>query len=529
MAILLLLGIFFLDGTLGQMRSTWPSDLHPGEDCLTYDGSKVPDCRLFIDPEIKEPYYHPHNTNCSRFWECGPDYEACLFECAPCGKDNPMCNDQWALTFDPAYQFPVGPVCDWPSNIDCTNTPGDCDCLDWQTCVGGKCIPQCEEDKDCPAGYECSDCKWCESLSECSQDSECKHAMCDPPANPHTTCEYCDASSAGCVPGCPDDSLCPANYPICGHGGGAHLCGCNADRDCAADQLCNVNTHECFPKPIDVGCDNDNANCPSQMCDEPNDPYHTCTWCDDTVCKPGCPDNSKCPANRPICGANGQPHRCGCNVDADCADGDKCGNNECYPPECSENGDCTPNDLCDIINTPEYLDCQYCENENCVPGCIDDSHCPPGYECSAHICTPNDGKALVKSIKIYSKSDSCTGCTTDDEGLELTLNGRQDVVYKVQCTTKNLDHNSEVDYDEGSAVFDDKFTLGTFKPDGGCLNAPLDGAVTDSLWKWTGEGDWVGDKICIEWSGSDVFASVCSFVAGGKITACDKADSPVCP
>ena len=124
-----------------------------------------------------------------------------------------MCNDQWALTFDPSYQFPVGPVCDWPSNIDCTNTPGECDCLDWQvsqdyglmigihcdvylqTCVGGKCIPQCEQDKDCPEGYECSDCKWCESLSQCSQDSECKNAMCDPPANPHTTCEYCDATS----------------------------------------------------------------------------------------------------------------------------------------------------------------------------------------------------------------------------------------------------------------------------------------------------------------------------------------------
>ena len=63
MTILLLLGIFFLDGTLGQMRSTWPPWAHPGEECLTYDGSRVPDCRQFIDPEIKEPYYHPHNTS----------------------------------------------------------------------------------------------------------------------------------------------------------------------------------------------------------------------------------------------------------------------------------------------------------------------------------------------------------------------------------------------------------------------------------------------------------------------------------
>ena len=44
-----------------------------------------------------------------------------------------MCNDQWALTFDESYQFPYGPVCDWPSNIDCTNKPGTCECESWQT------------------------------------------------------------------------------------------------------------------------------------------------------------------------------------------------------------------------------------------------------------------------------------------------------------------------------------------------------------------------------------------------------------
>jgi len=131
----------------------------------------------------------------------------------------------------------------------------------------------------------------------------------------------------------------------------------------------------------------------------------------------------------------------------------------------------------------------------------------------------------VKSVKIYSIS--CTGCTT--EGLELTLNGRQDVVNKVQCKTNNLDHNIDVDYDEGSSVFDDKVTLGLFTPDGGCLNAPLDGAVSDSEWKWTGEGEWVGDKICVEWFGGDVFASSCSVISGGKITDCEKIDGAVCP
>ena len=69
--------------------------------------------------------------DCSRFWECGPAGETCLFECAACQTEmnsNPLCNGQWALTFDMRFQYPVGPVCDWPSAIDCT--PGHkCSCL----------------------------------------------------------------------------------------------------------------------------------------------------------------------------------------------------------------------------------------------------------------------------------------------------------------------------------------------------------------------------------------------------------------
>jgi len=522
MKFLFLLGLVFLDGAFGQMRSTWPPWARPGTNCLEYDGSKVPDCRLFVDPSIGEPYYHPHSSNCSRFWECGPDYESCLFECAHCGgSSNPLCNDQEALSFDPSFNYPVGPVCAWPSTIDCTNSPGECDCLPWQTCVGGKCIPQCEEDSDCPSGYECSDCKWCEGLT-CTADSDCKHDMCNPPANPHTTCEYCDANTNGCVPGCPDDSLCPSSYPICGHGGGPHLCGCNANEDCAEDELCNTGSHECIPKP-DEGC-HSNGDCPSTTCDEPW-PYNTCNYCDtDHVCKPGCPDDGKCPENKPICGANGQPHRCGCNVDSDCMAGDKCSNNACVTPDCTGDADCKDG-ICDVNNTPDYLECEFCEDGKCKPGCVDSSHCPNGYQCNAHICTADEGKALVKSIKVYSTS--CTGCTT--EGLVLTMNGRQDVVNKIRCKTNTLDHHNVNDYDGVDAVFDDKLTLGTYTPDGGCLSAPLDGAVSDSTWEWTGEGTWEGSSICVEWFGGDVYASKCTVVTGGKITDCEKVDGITCP
>ena len=62
-------------------------------------------------------------ADCSRFWECGPAGETCLFECAACQTEmnsNPLCDGQWALTFDVRFQYPVGPVCDWPSTINCT-------------------------------------------------------------------------------------------------------------------------------------------------------------------------------------------------------------------------------------------------------------------------------------------------------------------------------------------------------------------------------------------------------------------------
>ena len=34
--------------------------------------------------------------------------------------------------------------------------------------------------------------------------------------------------------GLDENGNCPDKYPICGHGGGEHLCGCDSDADCAA-------------------------------------------------------------------------------------------------------------------------------------------------------------------------------------------------------------------------------------------------------------------------------------------------------
>merc|ERR1711971_1515443 len=158
------------------------------------------------------PYYHEHSQNCSRFWERGPAYETCLFECAACpclglgGPGSDDCNFQcegkqgyqWANTFDDKFHFwPEGPTCVWPIDYtgNCTNTPGPCDCLPWQTCVNDKCSPQCVEDSHCPDGYHCDECGWCIEDSECTTNDQCNgyDSVCNIPA--HDNCFYCDTET----------------------------------------------------------------------------------------------------------------------------------------------------------------------------------------------------------------------------------------------------------------------------------------------------------------------------------------------
>ena len=53
--------LFSLDDVTGQIRSTWPPDVDPDPNCLDYDGSKVPDCREYIDGVTKQPVFIEHS------------------------------------------------------------------------------------------------------------------------------------------------------------------------------------------------------------------------------------------------------------------------------------------------------------------------------------------------------------------------------------------------------------------------------------------------------------------------------------
>jgi len=220
-------------------------------ECVEYDGSLVPDCGEFIVDD-RTSYFHLHEYNCSRFWECGPQ-GACLFSCAPCGME---CGNYDGLVFDCRYQYPEGPVCDFPDNVNCTNgystnskyptnptqpatpsTPkptdpthgpgycesdGDCTGMTCSQCLNNQCFdPECCTDEDCEDGYICEDGK-CVPMGGCDDLHPCDgvNGICDLPW-PYENCEYCDPKEHECKPGCDSDANCPEESPFCQ----GHICG----------------------------------------------------------------------------------------------------------------------------------------------------------------------------------------------------------------------------------------------------------------------------------------------------------------
>jgi len=259
------------------------------EECVEYDGSLVPDCGEFIQNDVTS-YYHVHEYNCSRFWECSPQ-GACLTSCAPCGIE---CGNYDGLVFDCRYQFPVGPVCDYPDNVNCTNgyttdtnypthptvptttTPegyckSDADCTgsSCSHCVNHMCVdPECCTDDDCGdiTNMVCSVC----DMETCSQPECCADADC--PAVTDRICSVCSMDTCSRPECCVDDD-CPDGY-VC------------EDEKCVEEGECDAN------RP----CENANA-----ICDLPD--YNNCEWCDVDAkeCKPGCETDQNCPDEAATC------------------------------------------------------------------------------------------------------------------------------------------------------------------------------------------------------------------------------------
>ena len=88
-------------------------------------------------------------------------------------------------------------------------------------------------------------------------------------------------------------------------------------------------------------------------------------------------------------------------------------------------------------------------------GCTTDDDCPSGHSCSLRKCRVAAGKVLLGSFTI--NTESCTGCSQQNEGVKLTLQGERTVEFNTgyPCTTSAqnpLDHPEADDFGSGGVA-----------------------------------------------------------------------------
>ena len=125
-----------------------------------------------------------------------------MTSCAPCGM---QCGNYDGLVFDCRYQFPVGPVCDYPDNVNCTNGYTTDTNYPTHPTVPTTTTPEgyCKSDADC-TGSSCSHCvnHMCVD-PECCTDDDCGDIT-------NMVCSVCDMETCSQPECCVDDD-CPVN------------------------------------------------------------------------------------------------------------------------------------------------------------------------------------------------------------------------------------------------------------------------------------------------------------------------------
>jgi len=132
---------------------------------------------------------------------------------------------------------------------------------------------------------------------------------------------------------------------------------------------------------------------------------------------------------------------------------------------------------------------------------------------------------LLDSIKIYT--DSCTDCSSTEEGVVIRLLGEKngDYLTGVPCQTNVLDHKSSTDFDSGSTVFDGRIDGSLDEEEermmGSCFEAALNSQLTDGgNVTWSGAGTWSPQTtggVCVDWRDAVAFAWSCDLTANGAV------------
>ena len=157
-------------------------------------------------------------------------------------------------------------------------------------------------------------------------------------------------------------------------------------------------------------------------------------------------------------------------------------------------------------------------------GCDTDDDCPSGYSCSLRKCRIGPGKVLLESFTV--KTLNCTGCSQENEGIKVTLQGERTGEFSSgnPCNTSAelpLDHQNVEDFRAGGvARFDGSSTIeknmmgDCFKVRLGIfmlkwimntkyMQAPLNAMVRGGSLIWVGQGVWTPSYICVDWQSSN--------------------------
>ncbi len=308
--------------------------------------------------------------------------------------------------------------------IWCVCTPGDANCTCPAPDCTGTCVDkpnQCKVDSDCAAGETCvlgpcpmAPCTpdWCPPCygtcqktepTGCTSDWDCaKGQICQKDGCPEWFCG-CAGNDPACD--CAPPPLClgtcvnpPTNK-------------CETDKDCAADQFCQIEACTACACPAGVPCDciatcigscqpkettscGSDQDCPAgESCQCFSDP--SCPMCDVCLMKCAPKPEQKCNTNMDCAeGTYCEVTMCsGCACPAGATDCD------CPPPlcygtcqptptvtPCGSDKDCAGNESCQCLPPPGCPMCDACMMQCAPTQCTDDSQCGDGYACQNQIC-----------------------------------------------------------------------------------------------------------------------------------------------
>lgn len=241
--------------------------------CFCEPGWKGEDCDEFTCTDVNNcnngTCIGPNACRCNPGWEtigapCASFHCRNLGACnghGQCTGPNVCeCDDDWKGTPDCRQPTCVRTpsVCDDgdPCTIDDCDSGTGCEhepvvCTLFETCVGGNCVPSCDNTTDCDAGQAC---KTGGCVDECDSDGDCRDGdpctidECDDNLecqNEPIVCSIIEECVRGkCVTGCENDFDCEFNE-FCVDGGCFGECA--SDSDCDDGESCDTSEHACLP------------------------------------------------------------------------------------------------------------------------------------------------------------------------------------------------------------------------------------------------------------------------------------------